>query len=269
MSYTPPDAHNVILDFEQPITPLDSHNLVLNFGDVEPQLSVLNAVIDTRIQAFIQGSNTEIVINHGDLLATINTNIQAEINGTNWENVDNRGTLLVVVDTSIQARVSGINHINHIRGIEAYWIAEYQRAKPCLIAPEIQWAKPIFKAHKSAFYFERSLTFGNQVFVGFDKANTLHRAVQIIHEQTTGLSRSAYLKWQENEKLFISRSLVFDESNKLTINQNMLHGIKPSRFTIENMKFSLGQSLNCLNILAQPISISYVFVMMWIRITLY
>jgi hypothetical protein len=221
MSYTPPDAHNVILDFEQPITPLDSHNLVLNFGDVEPQLSVLNAVIDTRIQAFIQGSNTEIVINHGDLLATINTNIQAEINGTNWENVDNRGTLLVVVDTSIQARVSGINHINHIRGIEAYWIAEYQRAKPCLIAPEIQWAKPIFKAHKSAFYFERSLTFGNQVFVGFDKANTLHRAVQIIHEQTTGLSRSAYLKWQENEKLFISRSLVFDESNKLTINQNM------------------------------------------------
>lgn len=220
MSYTPPDAHNVILNFEQPITLVDSHNLVLNFGDIEPQLSVLNALIDTRIQAFIQGSNTEIVINHGDLLATINTNIQAEISGTNWENVDNRGTLLAVVNTSIQVDVTGINDINHILGIEAHWIAEYQRAKPCLITPDIPWAKPIFKVHNSAFYFERSLSLSNHASVGFDKANTLHRAAQIIHEQTTGLSRSAYLKWQENERLFISRTLVFDESNKLTINRN-------------------------------------------------
>ena len=57
MSYTPPDAHNVILDFEQLLTPVDSHNLVLNFGDVEPQLSVLDAVIDSRIQSFIQFLN--------------------------------------------------------------------------------------------------------------------------------------------------------------------------------------------------------------------
>jgi len=220
MSYTPPDAHNVILDFEQLTTPVDSHNLVLNFGDVEPQLSTLNAVVDTRIQAFISGSNTEIVINHGDLLATINTNIHAEISGTNWENIDNRGFLLAVVNTSIQVDVTGINDINHIRGLEAYWIAEFQGAKPCLIAPEIQWGKPISRAHNSAFYFERSLSLSNQAAVGFDKANTLHRAVQILHEQATGLSHSAYLKWQENEKLFISRSLVFEESEKLRINRN-------------------------------------------------
>jgi hypothetical protein len=220
MSYTPPDTHNVILDFEQPLTSTDSHNLILNFGDVEPQLNVLSAVIDTRIRSLIGGSNTEIVINHGDLLATINTIIQAEISGTNWEDIDNRGTLLAVVNTSIQVSASGINDINHIIGVEACWIAEYQRAKPCLIAPEIRWGKPIFRAHNSAFYFERSLTLSNHVSIGFDKANALHRAVQMIHEQTTGLSRSAYLKWQENEKLFISRSLVFEESKKLRINRN-------------------------------------------------
>ncbi|MEG2431907.1 MAG: hypothetical protein RSB25_09670, partial [Acinetobacter sp.] len=188
MSYTPPDALNVILDFEQPLTPVDSHNLILNFGDVEPQLSVLDTVVDTRIQAFIQGSNTEIVINHGDLLATINTNIQTEISGTNWENIDNRGTLFAVIDTSIQVNVSGINDINFIRGIETHWGEKFQRATPCLTAPDIPWAKPIFKAHNSAFYFERSLSLSNYASVGFDKANTLHRAVQIIHEQTTGLS---------------------------------------------------------------------------------
>lgn len=220
MSYTPPDAHNVILDFEQPLTPVDGHNLVLNFGDIGPQLSILNTVVDTSIQAFINGSNTEIVINHGDLLATINTNIQAEISGTNWENIDNRGFLLAVVNTSIQVDVTGINDINHIRGLEAYWIAEFQGAKPCLIAPDITWAKSIFKAHNSAFYFERSLSFSNHASVGFDKANTLHHAVQVVHEQTTGLSSCAYLKWQENEKLFISRSLVFEESEKLRISRN-------------------------------------------------
>lgn len=219
MSYTPPDAHNVILDFEQPITPVDSHNVVLNFGDVEPQLSVLNGVIDTRIQAFIQGSNTEIVINYGDLLATINTNIQAEISGTSWENIDNRGTLLAVIDTSIQASVSGINDINHIRGIEAYWSEKFQRAIPCLTAPDIPWAKPIFKAHNSAFYFERGLTFSNQVFAGFDKAAVLHRTIKAIHEQTTGLSSCAYLKWEEAEKRFISLNPIFEESKKLKINR--------------------------------------------------
>lgn len=221
MSYTPPDAHNVILDFEQPTTPVDSHNLVLNFGDIEPQLSGLNAIVETRIQAFINGSNTKIVINHGDLLATINTNVQAEISGTNWENIDNRGTLLATVNTSVQVSMTGINDINFIRGIESYWNERFQRAYPCLTSPDIPWAKPIFKAHNSAFYFERSLSLSNHAATGFDKANTLHRAVQMIHEEATGLSRSAYLKWQENEKLFISRSFVFEESKKLRINRNL------------------------------------------------
>jgi len=86
MSYTPPDAHNVVLDFEQPLTPIDSHNVVLNYADVEPQLGVL--------------------------LATINTNIQAEISGRNWGNIDNRGALLAVIDTSIRASISGISESN-------------------------------------------------------------------------------------------------------------------------------------------------------------
>lgn len=64
------------------------------------------------------------------------------------------------------------------------------------------------------------MSLSNHATVGFDKANTLYRTVQTIHEQATGLSGSAYLKWQENEKLFISRNLVFDKSKKLRINRN-------------------------------------------------
>lgn len=128
MSYTPPDAHNVVLDFEQPFTSVDGHNVVLNFADVEPQLGVL--------------------------LATINTNIQAEISGGNWGNIDNRGALLAVIDTSIRAKLSGINDINHTRGIDTYWAAEYQRAIPYLTTPEISWSKPTIKAHHSAFFYD-------------------------------------------------------------------------------------------------------------------
>lgn len=220
MPYTPPHKHRIDLNFEQPFTPANRHNIVLNYGESSAQINSLNAVVDTRIQSQISGTNTAIQVNSGLLLGSVDTRIRAEISGTNWENVDNRGTLLAVIDTSIHASVSGINDINNIRGIEAYWIEKYQRAIPCLIAPNILWAKPIFRAHNSAFYFERSLSLSNHASVGFDKANTLHRAVQIIHEQTTGLSSSAYLKWQENEQLLISRSLVFDESKKLRINRN-------------------------------------------------
>lgn len=320
-NYTPPDPHSVNLNFKDPIT----GSTDLNFGVDEQNLASLDAVIYT---GFIAELHAESYSN--DILdVQVNTGFIAEISGItgqfaqldtmfqtgfiaelNAVRIDQYCAVDTIINTRFKADIDALFDINFIRGVEAHWVAEYQRAKPCLIAPEIRWGKPIFKAHNSAFYFERSLSISNQASIGFDKANTLHRAVQIIHEQTTGLSRSAYLKWQENERLFISRSLVFDESNKLTINQNMdwvelvrkrktfiyshqvahvfekhftfdgikglsssqpvqSHGIKPSRFTIENMKFSLGQSLNCLNILAQPISISYVFVMMWIRITLY
>ncbi|WP_051526480.1 hypothetical protein [Alkanindiges illinoisensis] len=39
-NYTPPDAHNVILNFDKPLTPVDSHNVVLNFGDDSEGLSL-------------------------------------------------------------------------------------------------------------------------------------------------------------------------------------------------------------------------------------
>ncbi|WP_448761173.1 hypothetical protein [Acinetobacter tandoii] len=191
MSYTPPDAHNVVLDFEQPFTPVDGHNVVLNFADVEPQLGVL--------------------------LATINTNIQAEISGGNWGNIDNRGALLAVIDTSIQASISGINDINHTRGIETYWAAEYQRAIPYLTTPEISWSKPTFKAHHSAFFYDPGLTISHSAESNFQAGLALRVAVQKAFELSTGLSSPGYLYWQENQKSFINQSLVFEEPAKLRI----------------------------------------------------
>ena len=117
MSYTPPDAHSVTLNFEQPLSPVDSHNLVLNFGDSAPQITILKAKINTRIRALITGSNTELVVESGILKASINTSIQASIRGTNYENVDNHSYLKVEISGLISAKVSGINDINHLVGV--------------------------------------------------------------------------------------------------------------------------------------------------------
>ena len=191
--YTPPDASNVILNFTKESVPIDSHNVILNFG-ADDGFNYANICIATAFKFSAVG--------------------------TVEPPIDIHGTADMAIDTSILFSSRGTFDINHIVGVSLGCHSSFQKALTFLNAMEIPWAKPIFKAHNSAFYFERSLSLSNHASVGFDKANTLHRAVQIIHEQTTGLSRSAYLKWQENERLFISRSLVFDESNKLRINRN-------------------------------------------------
>lgn len=209
-NYTPPDAHNVILDFYEPI--IGSSNL--NFGGSKTNNTV-NAQINLKIISEIHGKQGTAAKNQ--ILVTVGTGVTVRISGK--QNVNYLRKVRAVVNVGSIGQFTGRFDINFIRGVEAYWLAEYQRANPCLTAPDIPWAKPIFKAHNSAFYFERSLSLSNHAWVGFDKANTLHRAVQMIHEQATGLSRSTYLKWQENERLVISKTLVFEESNKLRINR--------------------------------------------------
>ena len=245
------DAHNLNLNFKADNT--DSHNIILNFEHLANGSTNLNfgddvsAIIDTVLDTEFSfevaavyadsGTNTAVIDAEldtefsFDVVAAFseNTDVIGQIDtvvDTNFtfdliaDFAENRCIIDTVLDADFKTDISALFDINFIRGVESYWSAKFQRANPCLIIPDIPWAKPIFKAHNSAFYFERSLSLSNHASVGFDKANTLHRAVQIIHEQTTGLSRSAYLKWQENKKLFISRSLVFEESNKLRINRN-------------------------------------------------
>ncbi|TNX84868.1 hypothetical protein, partial [Acinetobacter radioresistens] len=79
--------------------------------------------------------------------------------------------------------------------------------------------KPVLRAHNSAFYFEHSLGLSNQALLGFEKAALLYRSVQLQHEQATGLSSDAYFIWQENKRLAKTRTLVFEEGNKLRINR--------------------------------------------------
>ena len=188
------DAHNIDLNFTKPLEIVDSHNIILNFvADDDGITGFIDSIVDSSFNVEI----VAIFTSEDAITATIDT----------------------VVDTDFNVEIAASFDINFIKGVGLFGSFKYQRAKPCLISQRYRWAKPIFKAHNSAFYFERSLAFSNQIFVGFDKAAVLYRAIKAIHEQTTGLSSCAYLKWEETEKRFISLNPIFEESKKLKINR--------------------------------------------------
>ncbi|EJO35666.1 hypothetical protein ACINWCA157_1486 [Acinetobacter radioresistens WC-A-157] len=229
-NYTPPDGHQVNLNFKDLVT----GSTDLNFGADDQNLASLDAVINTAFFAkfdAVTGSN--------DVLdAWIATGFNAEFNAVTGQfarldvvvqtdfiaeftatRIDQYCALNAVIQTGFKANIDALFDINFIRGVERYLTAEYQRALPCLSAVEIPWAKPVLRAHHSAFYFEHSLGLSNQALLGFEKAALLYRSVLLQHEKSTGLVSSADFVWQENKRLTKTRTLVFEESNKLRINR--------------------------------------------------
>lgn len=244
------DAHNLNLDFKP--DNIDSHNIILNFEHLADGSTHLNfgddvtAVIDTVLETEFSFEVTAIYADSSTNTAVIDTVLDTEFSfdvvavlSENTHVVGQIDTVLdtrfsfeitaefaenlcaidTVLDTGFKAEIAAIFDINFIRGIEAYLIAGYQGALPCLSVIEIPWAKPVLRAHHSAFYFEHSLGLSNQALLGFEKADLLYRSVQLQHEESTGLVSSADFVWQENERLVKTRTLVFEEGNQLRINQ--------------------------------------------------
>lgn len=209
-NYTSPDVHNLILDFNEPVTTSTD----LNFGGAVNGNAV-NGLINLSVIGHIHGKQSSSA--KDQVLATIKTGIAAQISGK--QTINYLRKVRAVINTGVLGEFSDHFDLNFIAGVSSQFSASFQKALFKAIQVNTCWAKPILKVYNSAFYFERSLSLSNHASVGFDSTNVLHCAVQMIHEQATGLSRSAYLKWQENERLIISKTLVFEESNKLRINQ--------------------------------------------------
>lgn len=219
MSYTPPDGHNVILNFEQPFTPVDSHNVVLNFGDSAPQLNVLSAPLKTGFKAVISGTNTATAINNGTLQANVKTQLKVVITGSNYELVDNRGTLNAMLNTAVQAISNGINNINHIVGVNCSLGVRFKKAITALSVTEISWSKPILRVGNTALFFDQGLVISQQVGLNFDNADTLTRSVRLLHEQATGLSQCVSLRFEKAETHVVAQTYVHDVAVRMTHNR--------------------------------------------------
>ncbi|WP_087546731.1 hypothetical protein [Acinetobacter sp. WCHA39] len=190
-NYIPPDSHNVDLNFNEIIGTVDAHNVVLSFGDAaEVNLASIDALIATEFNAEISADS---LIQFGSIDAVMNTSFVAHIGAHSDLNF-----------------VLGLNHLSGF---------SYQKALPALIESHIRYGKAKFKAHNSAFIFERGLSLFNAVITSFDKTLQLQQSVKSVFEETTRLLSDYQIVWQENDKRFIARTMVFEESKKLLINR--------------------------------------------------
>ena len=244
------DAHNLNLNFKPDNT--DSHNIILNFEHLADGSTNLNfgddvsAVIDTVLDADFSFEITAIYADSGVNTAVIDTVLDTEFNfevaAVFEENTDvigqidtvldtsfsfeivaefaeNLCTIDTVLDTAFQFQIDATFDINFILGLNHLSVFGYQKALPELLEQHLRYSKARFKAHNSAFIFERGLSLSNAVTDSFDKTQQLQRAVRSVFEETTGLSSTSKVVWQENDKRFIARTLVFEESEKLLINR--------------------------------------------------
>lgn len=142
----------------------------------------------------------------------------ALITGSNTVTV-NSGQLMAFVNISFISASHGTSDINFLRGVSLACNFIYEKALPTLFEQHLIYGKARFKAHNSAFIFERGLSLSSAVITGFDKTLQLQQSVKSVFEETTKLSNDDQLVWQENDKRFIARTLVFEESKKLLINR--------------------------------------------------
>lgn len=157
--------------------------------------------------------NTDVI---GQIDTVLDTSFIFEIEAVFIENIC---TIDTVLDTTFQFQIEAVFDINFIRGLNHLSVFSYQKALPALLEQHLRYSKARFKAQNSAFIFDRGLTILNAVTDQFEKTQVLYRAVKTVFEQATGLGQDYRIVWQENDKRFIARTLVFEESKKLLINR--------------------------------------------------
>lgn len=211
------DAHQINLNFTKSLENVDAHNVVLSFGDESPaNIAVIDTVLDTEFGFEVVAVFEENIDVVGQIDTVLDTSFSFEIEAVFIENLC---TIDTVLDTSFSFEVVAVFDINFIRGLNHLSVFSYQKALPALIESHVKYGKARFKAQNSAFIFDRGLTISNAVTDQFEKAQVLHRAVKTVFEQATGLSQDYCIVWQENDKRFIARTLVFEEPEKLLINR--------------------------------------------------
>ena len=211
------DAHRIDLNFTKLLEAVDAHSVVLNFGDESSSnTAVIDTVLDTEFSfevVAVFSENTDVI---GQINTVLDTSFSFDVEAVFSENLC---TIDTILDTTFQFQIDAVFDINFIRGLNHLSAFNYQKALPALLESHVRYSKARFKAHNSAFIFERGLSLSNAVTDSFDKTEQLQRAVRSVFEETTGLSSDLNLVWQENDKRFIARTFVFEESEKLLINR--------------------------------------------------
>ncbi|RSE25150.1 hypothetical protein [Acinetobacter johnsonii] len=195
-NYTPPDAHNVELNFKDELGSVDSHNVALNFGG-ETAFSI------ARIK--------------------VKTAIKFRSTGTNVRPVDNHGRARIPISCRLNPQILGSFDINHLLGVSKGFQHVFNKAVHRLINAEIPWFKSILRVSNEALFFDQGLVISHGNDMGFQRGRTLSESIHAAFDQGANLSRNLSVRWQENLKIRIARDVYFDESIKLRLNREFDH----------------------------------------------
>ncbi|TCB74153.1 hypothetical protein [Acinetobacter sp. ANC 4173] len=165
-------------------------------------------------------SGDNVVLNFKDL-TTGSTELNFGVD-SGTEPVAITATLDAVIDTSFLSAINALFDINFVLGVSHYPVFQYQKAAPIRVDQIYLWAKPIFKAHNSAFIFERGLTLSNTALAGFNNSLVLSQSIQQVFQQSQSLLQNCSAIWQENKRIRTSTRLDWNESVKLRI-ESTLH----------------------------------------------
>lgn len=140
---------------------------------------------------------------------------------------DNAAQLKARIKTSFHGNITAQFDINFIPPIVQFSVMHFQKADTALLDRRTPWAKPIFKAHSSAFIFEQGLPQAQDVITCFDKAKTLVQAVRAIWQQAIGITQAATAPWQIDDHLQLNSNLVWQVTDsfqhmRLTVWQEMI-----------------------------------------------
>ena len=189
-NYTPSDSHNVVLNFNE----LSTGSTDLNFGE-QVALNIVDAEIDLSFIAEIVGTYKDAV-------------------PTNQNRID------AVVDLSFFTDIFGTYDLNFNQGIYSFLTTMFQKAVGAEISLTARYAKPIFRAQNSAFYFEQAQSLSRYISNLYDRTQVLQRDIRTVFEESTGLNTAKNVDWNTTENCVITRSVLFDESKKLRIKRD-------------------------------------------------
>lgn len=235
-NYTPPDPLQTNLNFKDELQSIDAHNLVLNFGLDEIQEASLIAEIYTAFNSEIfaesftlnlldaelqTGFNAEIEVLQGQfsqLVCEVSSSFIAIIEATR---IDQFCTLEADFNTNFNSSLNSKFDINFNLGIFAEINANYQLAKQILRNNGLRFSKPVLKVLNSTFFYDHGLSIDHKSSIKHEQSSGLSNSIKLIFEESTELYSNSYIAWQDNQRIKITKSLVFEESNKLHIQRSI------------------------------------------------
>lgn len=196
MSYTPPDGHNVNLNFDTPLTAQDAHNLVLNFGE----------------------SQQEQEVNRGVLRARLDLSFLSNIAATNDMNH--------LVGVSLGFYSGYQQAIRRSSATKATWFKSMLR-----VSNETLFYDPSLSlSQQVGIHFENSLTLSRAIQAIHEQATGLISATALdwqttetrfiyqhyVHDEALGLTHNRQTKWQEMLRRRKTLSYAHEVAEQLT-----------------------------------------------------